>query len=150
MMEILRCTSVEEIDPVIELARRSPGAPQWDRSNYEYLVQLGESAATFVAQEGDAPLGFAVATLAVDICEMESIVVAPEFRRRGTGAALLKAILGWARKQRAQRVELEVRAGNRPAIALYERAGFIRDGRRRGYYRNPDEDAILMGLPLVS
>jgi ribosomal-protein-alanine N-acetyltransferase len=47
-------------------------------------------------------------------------------------------------------MELEVRISNRAAIALYERAGFVQDGRRRGYYRDPEEDAVLMGLPLIS
>jgi ribosomal-protein-alanine N-acetyltransferase len=59
-------------------------------------------------------------------------------------------VLAWAQRQGARRMELEVRISNRAAIALYERAGFVQDGRRRGYYRDPEEDAVLMGLPLIS
>ncbi len=47
------------------------------------------------------------------------------------------------------RIEIEVRAGNKPALCFYEHAGFGRDGLRRGYYRNPEEDALLMGLELA-
>jgi len=47
-------------------------------------------------------------------------------------------------------MELEVRAGNETAVRFYERAGMVREGARRGYYRDPDEDALLMGKSLYS
>jgi ribosomal-protein-alanine N-acetyltransferase len=77
--------------------------------------------------------------------------VAPAMRRRGLAAALLKAVLEQCRHWGSERVLLEVRAGNAPAIGLYRRAGFREDGRRRGYYpplQDPAdtgrEDAVLM------
>jgi ribosomal protein S18 acetylase RimI-like enzyme len=51
--------------------------------------------------------------------------VAPEARGRGVGDALIDAVLGWARSEKADRVGLDVREGNAPAIRLYERHGFI-------------------------
>jgi [ribosomal protein S18]-alanine N-acetyltransferase len=147
--------TADDLDAVVALERRSASAPHWDRSGYEAALyqkplQKKESNASFVAQQDDAVVGFVVARMVVDVCELESIVVARELRRQGVGAALLRATLAWAQEQTARRVELEVRAGNCPAIALYERAGFVRDGLRRSYYRNPEEDAVLMGMPLDS
>jgi ribosomal-protein-alanine N-acetyltransferase len=146
-VEIRRMVSAD-MDAILELANRSPGSPHWTRGNYVTLEE--RPGVALVAELDDALAGFAVAALAADIAELESIVVAAEFRRRGIGAALLDAVLAWAREQGAQRMELEVRASNRAAIALYERADFVRDGVRRGYYRDPEEDALLMGLALVS
>jgi ribosomal-protein-alanine N-acetyltransferase len=77
-------------------------------------------------------------------CEVELlwIGVARSARRRGIGARLLAAVVGWARDARA-RVVLEVRAGNRAARAMYQAAGFVVVGRRPRYYRD-GEDAVLL------
>lgn len=74
--------------------------------------------------------------------------VAADWRRKGVGAELLDAGLQWAPSAGIKRVELYVYARNAPAIALYERAGFQHEGRRRGYIREGDAylDDLVMGL----
>ena len=79
---------------------------------------------------------------------MESIVAAPRGRRRGVASALLRAAVAWAGAVDARKLLLEVRVSNHPALSLYERFGFTRDGVRPHYYRNPDEDAVLLSLTL--
>ena len=69
-------------------------------------------------------------------------------QRRGVGALLLDALLARARELGAARVLLEVRVDNDPALRLYERAGFTRLGRRRGYYQPENVDAWTMSLGL--
>jgi ribosomal protein S18 acetylase RimI-like enzyme len=81
-------------------------------------------------------------------CQIESIVVDPEFRRRGLGGRLLVAALNWCRGRNADIVRLEVRSQNTPAIQLYGRAGFSAVGRRAGYYHSPLDDALLMEIRL--
>ena len=76
--------------------------------------------------------------------------IAADARREGVGRALLDAVSSWAASERAERIQLEVRAGNLGAIRFYERAGLINEGVRRGYYRDPEEDAVLMGKGLYS
>ena len=147
MMARLSEMAACNLGAVMALARQSPGAPHWPRQIYENAMEQRQTAA-LVAVDGDRLAGFAVGTLVLDVCQLESIIVAEEFRRQGIGATLLQAIIAWSRQWNAQRVELEVRAGNAAAIALYERIGFLRDGVRRGYYRDPQEDALLMGLAL--
>jgi [ribosomal protein S18]-alanine N-acetyltransferase len=148
-MAELRAMAAGDLDAVVALAVESTGAPQWTRQIYEEAIGL-EGSAALVAMEGDVLAGFAIGVLVLDVCQIESIVVAEEFRRRGVGSALLAAVVAWLRERNGRRVELEVRAGNDGAIALYAGAGFLREGIRRGYYRNPDEDAVLMSLALDS
>ena len=76
------------------------------------------------------------------------MAVAPEARRKHVGDTLLAAAANLAREMGLARLQLEARAGNAPALALYEKHGFEIVGRRKNYYETPREDAILMTLEL--
>ena len=73
-----------------------------------------------------------------------NVAVRPAYRRRGIADALLQGLEKLGRERELSFLTLEVRAGNAPAIALYEKNGYARVGRRPGYYDHPKEDAILM------
>jgi ribosomal-protein-alanine N-acetyltransferase len=135
----IRSMEVCDIDAVLSLERKIPEAPHWNRADYE--CRTG-----FIAASEGRLLGFSVAKLVVDICELESIAVAEEARGQGIGKALFQAVVEWARSRNALRVELEVRASNIRAIMFYERFGLCTEAVRRRYYQSPEEDAILMGL----
>lgn len=95
--------------------------------------------------EGENPVsGFLVAQSSGPEWELENIAVLPQFRRRGVGRELLCALLTAARQQGAERIYLEVRESNDGAIRLYQAAGFQLLSRRRAYYLNPSEDALVM------
>lgn len=85
--------------------------------------------------------------------ELQAILVAREARRQGVARRLLAAVIEQAQGWGSERLLLEVRAGNEAALALYRRAGFGEDGRRRGYYpartAGQREDALLMSRPLA-
>ena len=155
-MIAIRTATVNDIDRVMSLAARVPEAPHWDRMAYERFfspdtnVHSNIRSEAWLAQDGQELVGFAMVTLVVDVCELESIGVAKDSRKRGIGGALLNTALDWAAAQGARKMELEVRAGNETAVRFYERAGMVREGARRGYYRDPDEDALLMGKSLYS
>ncbi len=93
--------------------------------------------------EGEV-LGYAVAWYVADESEIANIAVAPSARRRGIGALLLDRILGAAAEFGAKMVFLEVRESNEEARKLYEARDFEIAGRRKKYYRSPDEDALIM------
>jgi len=98
-------------------------------------------------QGGDAAsglLGYVVALVAGTEAEIADLAVAPEARRLGIGRALLQRILSELRDAAVQTVYLEVRESNQAARTLYESLGFGSVGRRRGYYRSPIEDALVL------
>ncbi|MCS7206544.1 MAG: ribosomal protein S18-alanine N-acetyltransferase [Dehalococcoidia bacterium] len=76
-----------------------------------------------------------------------AIAVATPYRRQGIGELLLMGSIEEAMRRRAQAVTLEVRVSNIPAQRLYEKYGFVVVGRRRGYYLDNGEDALIMTLP---
>src|ERR1700761_4550315 len=88
-----------DIDTVMALAEKIPEAPRWKRGAYELGVAVDESglirrAGFIAASEGDL-LGFTLGQVVGGICELESIVVAPELRGQGIGRALFAALIDW-------------------------------------------------------
>ena len=103
-----------------------------------------EGGVILAAEEGGGLLGYIWARFVLDEGDIGNIAVAPGFRRRGAGAALLKALLEEAERRQAAAVQLEVRESNLAARRLYEKNGFETVGKRKNYYEKPAEDAILM------
>jgi [ribosomal protein S18]-alanine N-acetyltransferase len=138
-----------DLQAVMRLQAATPEAPQWKQEVYErFFTESNLPGQIFVAKAGCRLAGFAAARIALDVCELESIAVDAKARRAGVGRALLASLLEWTRSHHVSRVELEVRSKNNSALAFYERAGFRRNGLRRGYYRDPSDDAVLMNLRL--
>lgn len=104
------------------------------------------------ADSGPEPAvaGFIVARVVAGELHINNVAVRPEFRRQGIAAQLIEAALRQGQADGARIAFLEVRAGNVPAQGLYCRCGFQVTGRRRRYYRQPVEDALLMSLLLES
>lgn len=150
---VLRPMRAEDLPAAIAIAAASPEAPQWREADYgAYLKpEVGtrlQRLAIMIEADG-RPVGLAAATLLPDgmenRCELDTIAVDPGARRRGVGRALLEAAMSWAAARGARKMGLEVRASNIAAQMLYRSLGFAEEGRRAGYYRNPEEDALLLG-----
>jgi [ribosomal protein S18]-alanine N-acetyltransferase len=148
-----------DLDVVLAIAAAFSEAPRWPRSAWPaYLASADPKEsllrAAFVAADGSAVLGFAAATLLLDgqenRAELDSMAVHPSARRRGLGTSLLRAVVAWAVENGARRLSLEVRASNAPALQLYARFGFLPEGRRPGYYTDPEDDALLLGMAVTS
>ena len=108
----------------------------------------GEAGRLFVVCREGRVLGLAVFQLAADEASLNALTVDPAVRRQGAGRALLTGALAALRAEGAHRCFLEVRAGNAPARALYESLGFAAVGLRRGFYRDPLEDGVVMAREL--
>jgi ribosomal-protein-alanine N-acetyltransferase len=93
---------------------------------------------------GGEVLGYVVALVVGPEAEIADLAVAPEARRQGIGRALLSGALAELKAAAVRTVYLEVRESNRGARTLYEAYGFESVGRRRGYYRSPVEDALVL------
>jgi ribosomal-protein-alanine acetyltransferase len=120
------------------------GAARWDAEAFRRELLLPHARLRVI--EGGA--SFAVAAFAVwwhvvDEIHLLNIVVAADLRRSGLARALMDSMLDDARSVAARAIELEVRAGNASAIALYVAYGFETLGRRKRYYAD-GEDALLM------
>ena len=127
-----------------------------DERRHLRTVRRHPDAAVFVAETS----GRIVGRLSVSrdphpasrhVADLGLMVVAGE-RRRGIGWALLEQAVEWARESAVRKLELHVFPHNEPAIRLYERFGFVREGLRHGQYRRGREyvDAILMAYPVDS
>ena len=97
-----------------------------------------------VAAEGDAVAGYIGSQTVIDETDMMNVAVHPDFRRKGIAEALVNTLVNNLKKMGSRCLTLEVRASNVPAIALYEKLGFAEIGRRKNYYRNPREDALIL------
>jgi ribosomal-protein-alanine N-acetyltransferase len=109
-------------------------------------VLVAESAERGRVPGGVAPevVGYVVALVVGPESEIADLAVAPDARRQGIGRALLAGVLAELRAAAVRTVYLEVRESNRAARTLYEAYGFASVGRRRGYYRSPVEDALVL------
>lgn len=141
-MEILKARP-EHIPAIAALERVCFPAEPWPED------MIGRMADNFtVAAEEGAVLGYLALSSVLDEGNIDNVAVAPEYRRRGIADALLIDVIRRARERGLSFLTLEVRAGNDPAIRLYEKYGFQPVGRRKNYYEKPREDAIIMTLVL--
>lgn len=101
-----------------------------------------------LARIGESVAGFALGRVIVDEAELLLIGVAPAYRRRGIGRALLDSAMAAARARGAAKLHLEVREGN-DAVLLYQGVDFEQVGRRRDYYRGAD-GTLFDALSLVT
>ena len=141
-MEIRPATPAD-VPAMMALERRAVTAAHWSESDYLRLFLPFGDRLALVLEEEEVVEGFIVASGVGTEWEIENIAVAGPARRRGLGAHLLVELLDQARAAGARNIFLEVRESNRAARALYEKWAFVESGRRKCYYHQPDEDAIL-------
>jgi len=123
-----------------------PWAAHWTPEAYLAPADLGMCA--WVAERAGEIAGFALARFAAGEMEILNLAVAQASRRLGMGRALIQATLEEGAARGAARAFLEVRESNASALAFYVSLGFAPAGRRPGYYRNPEEDALILTVPL--
>lgn len=138
----IRAASAADVPAMMALERHAATAAHWSAEDYARLFAPGGERVALVLEEGKVE-GFAVARGVGTEWEIENIAVAGGARRHGLGTRLLGEVLERLRQVGAHNVFLEVRESNRAARALYRRWTFVESGRRKAYYRDPDEDAIL-------
>ena len=152
----IRPATVADIPFIMSLERQSATASHWSEQQYREafrtegvgrLVLVAEDSSAIASQSrlrtSSHILGFLVAQHLAPEWELENIVVTSASRRKGLGQRLLDALLTAARETHSSAVFLEVRESNAPARILYQKAGFAQGGRRKSYYTDPQEDAVL-------
>ena len=120
----------------------------WSEESIRSLV-MSELSFSFVARREGEIVGYFLGSCIVPEGEVFRLAVAENQRRRGIGYRLLSGVCSLARESGLEMLFLEVRAQNAPARALYRSLGFTEDMTRKGYYKNPADDAVLMHLELT-
>ena len=141
-MTTIRNMKPEDVPQVAEMESRTFSQP-WSAKGFLDSLQLPNTI-FLAACEGEKIVGYAGMYLSVEEGEIVNVAVAQNARRRGIGDALLNEMAKCAAKKGVQRIVLEVRVSNEPAIHLYEKHGYVRCGVRKGFYELPKEDAYIM------
>jgi len=116
----------------------------WPASAFADLLDARHARITVAVDQHDEPVGYCVLLAVADEGEIANIAVAQLLRGRGVGARLLDQALLAAEHEGVRSVYLEVRTSNHAARDLYASREFVAVGRRRAYYRNPLEDALVL------
>ncbi len=144
-MRVAAATAAD-LDAIDEVERHSFTTP-WPRQTF--AEQLASDWARIDVARDPHVVGFANYWLVAGEVHILAIATHPDHRRRGVGRALLDHLLAAGRTTNATLATLEVRRGNAPAIALYERSGFRTVHTRQHYYQDNGEDALVMLLSLT-
>jgi ribosomal-protein-alanine N-acetyltransferase len=142
----IRHATLADFPQMQTLEVQSSTAAHWTKAQYDALFAAhAPLRIALVArfENDDQVGGFLIASCVTDDWEIENIVVKENRKRRGIGTALVGQLVADAQAAGARSVILEVRESNVPARRLYESIGFTCEARRKLYYRDPDEDAIL-------
>jgi ribosomal-protein-alanine acetyltransferase len=119
----------------------------WSESTFRGLLRRKDSD-LFVAEHRGVVVGYSVFWAVTDQGELGNVAVAKEARGKGIGRKLIEAVLGSAGERGVREIFLEVRKSNYGAQTLYGTFGFYEVARRRNYYLQPSEDALVMRLDL--
>lgn len=137
----------QDLERAFAIEQRSHAFP-W--SEKTLTSNQGERYLNYQLKVGERMAAFAITQVVLDEATLFNLAVDPDFQRRGIGRELLTFLIAQLEERGIQTLWLEVRASNRPAIALYEQLDFNEVSLRRNYYPTADgkEDAIIMALTI--
>jgi len=142
--EIRRMT-LEDLPAVISLDKLSFSLP-WPERSFRFELTENSASRCWVAEMDGKIVGMLVAWLLVDEAHIATIATHPDHRGQGIARNLLMYALRYMSKEGAVTSFLEVRESNIPAQEMYRKFGYEEVGRRKRYYKDTNEDAILMTL----
>ena len=142
---LIRRMTLEDVPAVHEIDALSFSLP-WPERSFRFELTENPVSRGWVAEVDGRIAAMLVLWFIIDEAHIATIATHPDFRRQGIGEQILLHALRSAYAEGARRAFLEVRAGNVAAQTMYKKYGFIVDGLRPKYYRDNNEDAILMSL----
>ena len=139
LIETMKSSHVAQIAQLEKICFSDP----WSEKSIASELN-NELAFWLTAMEGEQVAGYIGSQTVMDESDMMNVAVHPDFRRKGIAEALVNALVEALKSKGSRCLTLEVRASNVPAITLYGKLGFSEIGRRKNYYRNPREDALIL------
>jgi ribosomal-protein-alanine N-acetyltransferase len=144
---VLQAMRQEDLDQVLDIERMCFSYP-WPRESFLLDLRSPDSCCV-VVRMGRELVGYIIGWFVMDELHILNIAIHPSYRRKGMGQRLLRFLLNMAARRGCRYATLELRASNQDARRLYEKHGFRPVAVRRGYYRLPVEDAILMFKDII-
>ena len=138
-----------DLPDVLVIERASFSMP-WSRGAFLYEIEQNQVARCWVGRTDSRIVGYICLWQVADELHVTNVAVHPDARRQGIARALLESVFAHARAAGSRVVILEVRPSNTEAIPLYESFSFRVIGRRRGYYYDTGEDALVMEALVAS
>ena len=134
-----------DIEPVMVLERELFDDEAWSDTMFWSELAEHDTRCYVVSESGDEVVGYAgLCVYPPHESYVQTIAVAPSHQHRGIGTTMLTTLIEESERRGCAQLDLEVRADNDGAIALYERHGFRRIGVRRRYYQPSGTDAVVM------
>lgn len=149
---LIKTMTMEHVEAVAEIERQCFSQP-WSQKSLEDSIQL-EDTLFLICEDCDAQgkkqvAGYVGAYLCSDIAEITNVAVSPEWRKRGCAMELIRTLQKSPALGTKEKILLDVRISNHPAIALYEKMGFEKIAQRKNFYEHPTEDAYTMQYSLI-
>lgn len=135
--------TVQDINQVLEIERLSFSMP-WSYESFRLEVEQNRCARYYTAKLEGKVIGYGGMWLILEEAHVTNIAVHPDYRKRGWGRLLMQTLMKEAARLGMERMTLEVRVSNEPAIRLYKSLGFEVGGVRKKYYADNQEDALIM------
>jgi ribosomal-protein-alanine N-acetyltransferase len=129
---------------VVAALERAASLHPWSEAQVREELARPAPDAVLVLDGREGIVGYCAARVVVDELQVMNLAVDARVRRRGLGRFLLRKCLALGERAGVRRAFLEVRAGNSAARALYADCGFVLLGRRKAYYAQPVEDALVL------
>lgn len=134
---------VEERDiPALAEIERLCFSEPWSEKSLALLCS--DEYPSLVVTEGEEVCGYVGSLKALDELQITNVAISPHKRRRGLASLLLSEFDKMAKDLGIALISLEVRESNESALSLYKKFGYVTAGKRRGFYKDPREDAVIM------
>ena len=143
-MTVYRPMQEKDLDTVAALEAAAFSRP-WQRKDFADAL-MNPNYLYYVAEEDETVIATAGLILSIDEADLTNVTTSEPCRGKGIAKTLLGHLMQAAKEQGIIAFTLEVRAGNAAAIALYEKLGFVCEGRRKNFYTAPVEDALIYWL----
>lgn len=143
MKLIIRQANVDDVNVMAELDKICFSSP-WSESAFSREIQRNPLALYFVGTVEEQVIGYAGLWCIEDEGHITNVAVHPDYRQRGIGELLVSALINHTAEKGIRSHTLEVRVSNYAAIQLYQKMGFEEAGRRKKYYEDTGEDAMIM------
>jgi [ribosomal protein S18]-alanine N-acetyltransferase len=145
MSYVIRRMTLDDLEQVIAIDRASFSLP-WPARSFQFELTDNPASRCWVVDMDGKVIAIMVAWLIVDEIHIATFATHADFRKQGIGKKLLLHTLKSAKEEGALTSFLEVRESNKVAQDMYRKFGFVESGRRNGYYKDNNENAILMSL----